>query len=298
MGHEPLRTFVAVARCGSLSAAARELFISQPAVTQQIQKLEARLQTRLFIRHERGVELTTAGQLFLDYAQRIIELEDLASEALAAHRQSLSGTLRLGATFTLGEYVLPPIIGRFKAANPDVEIVLEVENTAKVVEHVVTGHFSCGAVEGPVHNALVRSERLADDEMAVVCGSSHPCAGRHTLTLDELVLETWILREAGSGTQTVFEEALLAAGRDPAGLRVLMRLGSTQSVKGMVMEGLGLTVLSPWAIRAELAAGTLHRLVVPELDLHRAFSLVFPRGGRLPLVTRRFVRFCRDSLSQ
>ncbi|MBI2299362.1 MAG: LysR family transcriptional regulator [Armatimonadetes bacterium] len=298
MADERLRTFVTVARCGSLSAAARELFISQPAVTQQVHKLEAEYRCQLFLRHERGVKLTPAGEVLREHALRVVELEEQAGEALAALQQSLRGTLRLGATFTLGEYLLPPILARFKAAHPDVELLLEIENAAKVVEHVAGGAYGCGVIEGPHHNPFVRSEKLADDELVVICGPSHPFAGRAELGVDDLRTATWVLREPGSGTRTVFEDGLAAAGIDPESLSVLMRVGSTQAVKGVVREGLALTAVSPWTVREELESGALVRLAVPALELHRAFQFIFARGARLPLVTRRFVKYCREQVAE
>lgn len=294
---ERLKTFLVVAANGSFSAAARERFVTQPAVTQQIRKLETEVRVPLFVRHERGVRLTAAGELLYEYAVRMAELEAQAEEGLAALHETLSGTLRVGATLTLGEYVVPPIIGRFKAAHPEVEILLEVENTPRVVEHVAAGRYSCGLIEGPYQNVLVRSEKLADDELAVVCGEAHPLAAAESLSLDDLVRAAWILREPESGTRRVFEDALHRAGVDPETLKVVMQIGSTQAAKGLVLGGAGLTVLSPWTVRDELAAGQLRRLAVPELDLHRAFNFVFVRGGRLPLVTRRFVGFCRERVA-
>jgi len=298
MLEERLKTFLAVAANGSFSGAARERFVTQPAVTQQIRKLEGLYRVTLFVRHERGVSLTPAGEMLHDYAVRMAELETEAEEALAALHESLGGSLRVGATLTLGEYLVPPIIGRFKAAHPEVEILLEVENTPKVVEHVANGRYSCGLIEGPYHNVLVRSEKLADDELAVVCGADHPLAAVGSLTLDDVARAPWVLREPESGTRRVFEDALASAGLEPSALKVVMQLGSTQAVKGLVIGGAGLTVVSPWSVSQELTQGQLRRLAVPELDLHRAFSFVFVRGGRLPLVTRRFVRFCREQVAE
>jgi len=294
---ERLKTFLAVAASGSFSAAARERFVTQPAVTQQIKKLETIYRVPLFVRHERGVQLTPAGQMLYEYAARMAEIEEQADEAMAALHESLRGTLRVGATLTLGEYVVPPIIGRFKAEHPEIEILLEVENTTRVVEHVAAGRYHCGLIEGPYHNVLIRSEKLADDELAVVCGREHPLATAESLTLEDVARAAWVLREPESGTRRVFEDAVASAGLEPTELRIVMQLGSTQAVKGLVLGGAGLTVLSPWTVKDELSSGLLKRLDVPGLDLHRSFNFAFVRGGRLPLITRRFVRFCREQVA-
>lgn len=294
---ERLKTFLAVVETGSFSAAARQRFITQPAVTQQIRILEGRYRVPLFVRHERGARLTPAGLVLFQHAVKMAEMEALTNEAMASHHESLQGQLRIAATLTLGEYVVPPIVGRFKTAHPEVEILLEVENTPRVVEHVAAGHYSVGLIEGPFHNALVQAEKLIDDELSIVCGASHPLAERGRLSLDDLTHTAWVLREPESGTRHVFEDALIKAGVDPLSLKVAFQIGSTQAVKGLVRGGAGLTALSPWTVREELAAGVLRELAVPELDLHRPFNFVVIRGGRLPLVTRHFMDFCRDQIS-
>jgi DNA-binding transcriptional LysR family regulator len=294
---QPLKTFLAVARCGSLSQAARELFLSQPAVSKQIRKLEAQHKATLLRRHERGVELTPAGRLLADYAAQIAGLEAQAAEELAALGGELAGRLRLGATLTLGEYVLPPIIGRFKAAHPAIEILLEVENTVRVVEHVVAGVYDAGLIEGPAQHHLARFEKLADDELLVVAAADHRLVGRQRVELAELAAEGWILREPGSGTRAVFEEALRAAGCDPQRLELLMQLGSTQAIKNLVAHRVGLSALSQWTVREELADGRLTALAVPALDLHRTFRWVLAHGSRPSLPLRRFERCCREALA-
>ncbi len=293
---ERLRMFLAVARCGSLSQAARELYVSQPAISKQIRKLEAQYNVALLRRHERGVELTAAGRLLAYHAARVAGLEAAVAEELAALGHELQGQLRVGATLTLGEYVLPPVIGRFKAAHPALDILLEVENTARVVEHVTSGRYDLGLIEGPAQHHLARFERLADDELVVVAAPAHPLAGRARVEPDELYTANWILREPGSGTRTVFEEALRAAGWSPERLEVLMQLGSTQAIKGLVAQNLGLSVLSQCTVREELATERLVALPVPALDLHRTFRFVHAQGGRPSWSTRRFVRCCQDEL--
>lgn len=293
MADERLRTFLAVVRCGSLTQAAKELYISQPAVTLQIRKLESEYNAALFYRRERGVELTPAGRLLLEYAERIDRLYDEASEELCALAGEMRGTLRLGATLTIGEYLLPSVMGRFKAAYPRVDILLEVENTRRIVEQVATGMLDCGLVEGPFDNGLIRAERLADDELVVVCSPEHAIAGATGVALDDLLREQLILREPGSGTRQVFEDALEQAGVDLSRLQVLMQLGSTQAIKALVKEKIGLSVLSQWTVKDDVRQGELCTVEVRGLDLRRAFNFIFQKDARLSLITRRFVQLCR-----
>jgi len=294
MPDDRLRTFVTVARCGSLTQAAKELYISQPAVTLQIHRLEEEYGTALFHRRERGVELTPAGSVLLDYAHRIYDLYNSARQDISALSGSLQGTLRLGATLTIGEYVLPPVMGRFKQQCPQVDILLEVENTRRVVDQLASGEFDCGLIEGPFRSGLIRAEKLAEDELVVLCSPEHRLAKKERADLDDVLQEQFIMREPGSGTRVVFENALQGAGVEPTSIRVLMQLGSTKAIKALVQQNLGLSVLSQWTVRDELKEGVLRHILVPTLDLHRSFNLIFLRGVALSRITRRFVRICRE----
>lgn len=293
MPDDRLRTFLAVARCGSLTRAAKELYISQPAVTLQIRKLEQEYNTSLFHRQERGVQLTPAGRLLLEYAKRIDGIYDEAAEEISALNGSVRGTLRVGATLTIGEYVLPRVVGRFKSEYPKVEILLEVENTDRIVDQVASGILDCGLVEGPFDNGMIRAEKLSDDELAFVCSSGHKFTGMPEIDLESILKEPFILREPGSGTRRVFEDALIKAGAHTEDLRVLMQLGSNQAIKALVGENIGISVLSRCTLHNEIAQGTLQCLHVPSIDLHRTFQFIFRKDERITLMARHFIQICR-----
>ncbi|HEY3299108.1 MAG TPA: selenium metabolism-associated LysR family transcriptional regulator [Armatimonadota bacterium] len=293
MPDDRLKTFLAVVRCGSLTRASKELYISQPAVTLQIHKLEREYNSTLFYRRERGVELTPAGKLLYDYAKRIDGIYNEAAEELSALSGSVEGALRVGATLTIGEYVLPPVMGQFKAEYPHVDILLEVENTSRIVEQVASGVLDFGLVEGPFENATIRAEKLADDELVLVCSSRHKFAGTADVDLESILKEPFILREPGSGTRRVFEDALVKAGIRLEDLKVLMQLGSTHAIKALVAENIGISVLSKCALQNEIKNGTHQCLNIPSVDLHRAFQIIFRNGERVSLMARHFVQACR-----
>ena len=296
MADERLRTFVMVVKCGSLTQAARELYISQPAVSRQIHLLEEDFHAALLHRHERGIELTLAGQRLYRYAVRIQELYAEAMDDVAELTGELAGTLRIGATLTIGEYVLPSLMGKFKARSPHLDLLLEVENTQRIGDAVAAGSLDCGLIEGPFTHTLLQSERLAADELVIISSPQHPLAGQAHVSLDALQQEAFILREPGSGTRTVFEEALRRAGGDPAALTVLMQLGSNHAVKALVTQNLGISILSMRVIQQELAQGVLTVLDVPALDLHRTFTVLLPKGTRTSQLTRAFILFCRREI--
>lgn len=290
---ERLNTFLTVVRCGSLSRAARELHLSQPAVSLQIQRLEEEYDAVFFHRRERGVELTTAGRVLLEYARRMQDLSGRLADEIAAMNENVRGTLRVGATLTIGEYVLPPIMGQFKARYPEVDILLEVENTRKVVERVAAGQSDCGLVEGPFENGLILAERLGGDELTLVVSAQHRWAEVRQVTLENLVEENFILREPGSGTRQVFEDALSRAGIEASSLKILIQLGSTQAIKALVRENLGVTVISDRVVWDEIKSGVLKKVNVPELHLKRDFNFISRKNQRLSFIATRFLQVCR-----
>ena len=292
MPDEKLATFLTVVNCGSLTKAAKRLRISQPAVTLQIHKLEQEYGEPLFYRQDRGVQLTPAGKIFNEYALRISQLYCQAKDELNVLSGELHGTLHIGATLTIGEYVLPQVVGRFKAEHPYVDILLEVENTVKIVDMVASGMLDCGLVEGPFDNGMIRTERLSSDELAFVCASSNELANQSDLDLETLCKSDFILREPGSGTRQVFEDALRKVAINPSDLKILMQLGSIQMIKALVAENVGVTVISERTIENEIRAGILKRLKVPELDLHRLFQFIYKKDVRLSFVAQQFVTAC------
>jgi DNA-binding transcriptional LysR family regulator len=297
MLEEKMKTFLAVVGCGSLTQAAKELFISQPAVTLQIHKLEEEYHEILLYRRDRGIELTPAGQVLYDYARKISALCDEAAEELSVLSGEIRGTLSVGGTFTIGEYILPRILGHFKSKYAGVNILLEIENTRRIVDQVASGNLDCGLVEGPFENGLIYTEKLTDDELVLVCSSHHRLAKTSEISLDTLSRESLILREPGSGTRQVFENALSRAGIDPSSLKILMQLGSTESIKALVAENIGATVISERTVRKEIQQGILKRLAVPALDLRRSFEFIFKRNMRLSLITKRFIVTCRQLIN-
>ena len=294
MADEKLKTFMTVVRCGSLSQAAKELFISQPAVTLQIHKLEQEYKETLLYRRVRGIELTPTGKVLYEYAQRILLLYGELTEEIGALSGEILGTLRIGATLTVGEYFLPPVLGCFKDEHPATDIILEIENTRRVVDQVAAGNLDCGLVEGPFKNGLISAKKLTDDELVFVCSSRHKLANAPEIELETLGRESFILREPGSGTRQVFEDALKRAGFDPAKLKVLIQLGTTQIIKSLVAENIGVTVISERTVRNEIQQGILKRIPIPSLDLRRTFQFIFKKDMRLSLITRRFVSQCRQ----
>ncbi len=273
-----LRTFVAVVEHRSFSGAARALGISQPAVTMQVQALEADLGVTLLDRAYRSVDLTEAGRALLPYARKVLAELDDARDAIAELSTTVGGHLEVAASTTPGQYVLPRLLGGFLREFPDVSVALRVLDTAAVVEHVESGDAHIGMVGAEVHGARVHYERLGSDDLVMICPPDHPVLARESVLLSELVEEPFIVREPGSGTRMVVEEAMQRSGIDPSELRVVMELGTNEAVLSAVEGGMGIGVVSMWVAEKALELGTVGRVPEHGFPLARPLFLVEPRG--------------------
>jgi DNA-binding transcriptional LysR family regulator len=238
-----LVVFLAVARAGRLSEAARRLNLAVSSVSQQIASLEGDFGARLFVRTNRGVALTPAGTTLVGYAEAI---EAEWRQAFREVRRATSGaaSVHLAASQTACEVFLPSPLGRFGRDRADVRVTVTMANSAAVLAQVESGQVDFGLVEGRLATRGLRITALWQDELGLVLAADHPWAARAEVTLDDLTTAPLILREDGSGTRRVLEAALHHAGRDVANLRVVMELSSLRAIVAMVASGVGMSVLS------------------------------------------------------
>lgn len=277
MNLQQLRTFVAVVEHGSFSEAARVLGITQPAVTMQIQGLESELGVTLLDRRYRRVDLTEAGTALLPYARKILEELEEARTEIEAMSGRVTGHLDIAASTTPGQYVLPRLLGGFLKEYPEVSVSLRVYDTAEVVGRVEAGEAHIGMAGAEVPGARVLQERLGHDDLVMVCPPDHPLAGRHGLMMEDLVEQTFVMREAGSGTRMVAEEEMRRHGVDPGELDVVLELGTNEAVLSAVEGGLGIGIVSVWVAEKALRLGTVAQLEVGGFPLKRPLYLVMPR---------------------
>lgn len=271
-----LSTFLAVVSAGRISAAARQIHLSQPAVTAQIRKLEDAIGAPLFVRSARGVQPTAAGLQLAEDAREIQRLLDAAMSRASGSRDTV-GPLELAASTTIAAHVLPPLLARFRGLYPAVPLRVRMANTEDVVRLVRAGEVPLGLVEGHARAAGIRLEPLAEDEIVPIAGVTAPFQPLTPHDLDAIPL---LWREAGSGTRAVIERALAKAGVRRRAARALdVELGGTEAVIGGVIAGLGIAFVSRWSVRAHLAAGLVR--IVPGLALvmRRTFRWALPAGG-------------------
>ncbi len=288
-----LKVFRSVAERLSFTHAAESLHLTQPAVTLQVKKLEQDLGVRLFDRTGGRVTLTEAGRVLLGYAQRIEVLYEAARREIGVLGGQQKGTLRLGASTTNAQYILPRLLAAFGSQNPGVQFSVISGNTEKVVSWLVEGRIELGMIEGRPSRTDLRVERFLEDEIVAIVPSDHEWAGIRAAPIEigKLASSPLIFRERGSGTRQVVEWALGRAGVAVEGLRVVMELDSTEAIKTAVEARLGVGFVSRWAIQNSTG---LREVAVNGLRISREMEFIFPQGPDLAGLGGAFVRFVHD----
>ena len=288
-----LVVFRAVAERGSFRKAAEELYLTQPAVSLQIKALEEELGVQLFDRTGAKIALTTAGSVLLRYAIESRELFANAEREISAISGEQAGTLALGASTTIAQYVLPSLLGAFRKHYPRVAITLVSGNTETIVHALEAQSIALGLLEGPAHSRDVHVVPFLVDELVLIAPSAHEWAERGTIRVEELADAPLLMREPGSGTRNVVETALTRAGIKRSSLNVVMELDSTESIKSAVEAGLGMGFISEWALSRDTRFGVNFRKIFIEgMRIERSLSiasLAHPRQHDIAQTFRHFL---------
>lgn len=275
MSVEHLKVFVTVAEQQHFSRAAEALHLSQPGVSAHIRNLENEFGAKLLHRSSKQVKLTEAGVLLYQQAKQILACYEQARQQIQQLQQVVTGKLQVGASFTIGEYVLPALLAEYVDLYPMVDVQVQIGNTEEILRALRAHDLDIGLVEGHVPYNDVVVEPFMEDEMVIVAALSHPLAQiKKPAAADSLQDQVWIMREAGSGTRDYSDQLLQRLG-----LRIKRSFvfGSSQGVKEAVLAGLGVAVLSRWVVRKELAAEELAEIRLKGRHEARTFSIV--RGG-------------------
>jgi DNA-binding transcriptional LysR family regulator len=290
--------FRAVAEELSFRKAAEVLHLSQPAVSQHVHALEEEVGVQLFDRargggHGSQISLTEAGRVLLGYADRAAETMVEARRALAALNDETVGPLRLGASTTVAQYLLPRILGAFLKQYPQVKLSLVSGNTEQIVEAVTEKKVALGIIEGPAMRREVKTEPMVQDEMVLIVSPNHAWAARKGGEIEqkELAKVPLLLRERGSGSRRVVERALKKVGLPLRSLQVAMELDSTEAIISGVEAELGVGFVSRWAVGKVLRLGTVKVIAVKGLEIRRDFSFVRLAGVEMTGAAAAFQRF-------
>lgn len=274
MLNDGIKVFMAVVDKKSFSKAAKSLFLTQPAVSFQIQTLEQYYGTILFNRVNRNISLTQAGHLLFKYAKEMIKIQAELEREMQELTGTIKGKLKIGASTTIGEYVLPILIGKFKKLHPQVDISLEINNTEKIRKHILDTSLDIGLVEGPVQGKDLHIEKFLEDELVLIIPPNHPWANKEKISVFELKDYPFIMREKGSGTREVIERSLEKVGFPSKNLNIIMELGNTTAIKAAVKNNLGVSIISKWAAKDYLKLEILRKVSIEEISFTRQFTVI------------------------
>jgi DNA-binding transcriptional LysR family regulator len=299
MADRRLQVFHAVAKQLSFTKAADALFMTQPAVTFQIKQLEEHFNSRLFERGHGKISLTPAGEVVVQYAERILGLSAELDTRIKELTGRFSGPLLVGASLTIAEFLLPRVLGEFKAKFPEVQARLTVANSETIEIRVAEHALDIGLIEGPLRpgnqGGLV-AEICCEDELQVVVAADHSLAAMAEIAPAVLAAHGYISREPGSGTREFADLHFREAGIDPATLNIVMELGSPEAIKGVVETGIGYAIMSRMAVDKERRIGSLCAIPLRP-RLRRVMSIVYPRERFRSRLANSFIEFAKLRLA-
>lgn len=287
---ENLKMFCLVVDEGSISQAARLSFLSQPAVTRQIHQLENYYNTLLFDREEGRLRVTEAGKLLYPFAKAIVNDFNHSKEVIQQSTGKYNANLIVGASLTIGEYLLPSLLGRFKKQQPEIKVTLTIKNTPRVLEDLSNDVIDLALVEGLLENTDFIVDKFAEDELILVCPSDHPWKDRKEIQLEELGNERMIWRESISGTRLIVENMLREHGILEK-IESYMEIGSTQAIKSAVEAGLGISILPRLTVARELEQGFLREVDIYRINMARNLWLVRKNKRFNKIGVSKFVDF-------
>jgi len=293
MEDHKLKVFCTVAETKSFSKTSEIIHLTQPAVSLQIQALEEKYETKLFDRSSSTVTLTPAGEILYKYAKEILTLYISAEKAIGKQIGLVKGSLSIGAGSNIGNFILPTLITEFKRIHPKIKIYLLVNNSKRVIELLNAGNIDLGLVEGDVSRQKMVVKKLLSDELLLIVSPEHHWAKKKEVSISELSKEPFILREPGSGTRQMIEKFLARHGITLHDLKISTILGSTEAIKDAVENGLGISIISRWAVRKENRYGTLNLLSIKEEKMARDFSLVMNKNSVSSNSLEEFVSFLK-----
>lgn len=293
MDDHKLKVFSIVAETKSFSRASEIIRLTQPAVSLQIQALEEMYGTKLFNRSGCIITLTKSGKMLYKYAKEINSLYSAAEKEIGEFTGLTKGVISIGASSTLGNYVLPAVVAEFKKKFPKVGIHLHVGNTKNVVEYLNAGNVDVGLVEGEVNKQKLVIEKLFTDELVLIMPPYHNLAKRSSVSVMTLAKEPLIFREEGSGTRQMIEKYFQKHGISPQHIKISLIMGSTGAIKGAVEEGLGVSIVSKWAAKKEKQYGTIKTAAFKEDKLLRDFCLLRRKSKETSHTVEGFITFLK-----
>jgi DNA-binding transcriptional LysR family regulator len=289
-----LHIFCKVVELRSFSKAASSVYLSQPTVSSHIKDLEDHFECKLIDRLGREVAPTKAGELLYGYAAKMIALKENCERALAEFQGKVRGHLTIGGSTIPGGYILPPLLGKFKQAYPEVTVTLIESDTAGIIQDTLEGRVELGIVGAKAREIQLAQEKVMDDKMCLIVPKGHKWAAAGHVRLEELIKEPFIMREPGSGTRKSIEQVLDKSGHWSGQLNVVAEMGSTEAVRQAIKAGVGVSILSECAVGDELAAGSLKKVGINGISFQRAFYLIVHKHRTQSPLCHALVKFLKE----
>jgi DNA-binding transcriptional LysR family regulator len=294
MADRRLQVFHTVAKQLSFTKAAELLFMTQPAVTFQVKQLEEHFNTRLFERSHGRISLTPAGELALDYAERILNLTGEMEARISELTGQVSGPLLIGASTTIAEYMLPKLLGEFKQQHPETQARLTVANSETIEGKVADHTLDIGLIESPSHHPNLVTQVCCEDELVMICAPYSDLARRSTVSPEQVISHPYISRETGSGTRECIDDFFRGNGVNLDEMNLVMELGSREAIKGAVAAGLGVAIVSGTTVAKEVRLGELVAIPLSP-PLRRQLTLVYPQEKFRSKLLQAFLEFLESS---
>ncbi|RNC29863.1 MAG: HTH-type transcriptional regulator CysL [Candidatus Dichloromethanomonas elyunquensis] len=290
-----LTVFCRVADTKSFTKAAKSLFLSQSAVSQQISSLESHYGARLFVRSKQEIMLTPEGEILYNYSKQILKLYHLATDRICKESGVLSGSMIVGASCTIGEYILPLIVGKFKNLYPKVNLFFHVGNNENILEGIRQNKFDLGFIGEPCKASGLETDFFTQDEIVIIAAPNHPLTKKETITIDELCQTQFIIRENGTGTRKFIEDFLKQYSLTLSDLNIWFEYGSFESIKRFVETGMGISMLSKWAVKQEIDLNLLKELRIEGHLLVRKFLFAYRKENLESPLINSFIHFCQEN---
>ncbi|MCS7164145.1 MAG: selenium metabolism-associated LysR family transcriptional regulator [Thermodesulfovibrio sp.] len=294
MEDHKLKVFCTVAETKSFSKTSEIIHLTQPAVSLQIQALEELYETKLFDRSSGSITLTPAGEILYKYAKQILTLYAEAAKDISKITGLIKGCVKIGAGTTVGNYILPAVAVDFKKKHPKIRISISIGNAKKIMEMLNSSMIDFGIIsEAPVKSKFI-VEPIIADELCVICSADHPLSNQKSVSIFDIVKEPFIIREEGSSTRSIIEKFLAEHGLSISDLHVSLILGSTGSIKEAVERGIGVSIVSKWAIRKEVSCGNLKIIKLKEGNITRNFYIILPKNTILSPAVEEFITYLKN----
>ncbi|PLS16800.1 LysR family transcriptional regulator [Bacillus sp. M6-12] len=272
MYYDALRTFVTLAEVKNFTKTGELLLMSQPSVSLHIKNLEKEFQTKLFVRSPKLLKITPTGEILYERAKQMITIYEQTRQDILEHHNSIKGELKIGASFTIGEYILPSLLFDLQRDYPELELKVMIGNTEEITESVRLYSVDIGLIEGQTNETDVSVNPFMQDELFIVSSTSHPLASKKEATIADLQDQAWVTREVGSGTREYLNHVIRSNGLK---IKSILTISSNQGIKETLINGMGLSLLSRSVIERDIQHGNLSIVKLKNHYFNRTLSYIY-----------------------